>query len=81
MPLTDMEVRSAKPGARLIKLSDGGGACNYGSPQTVRSAGGSPIDLQAGKNCSPSASIQRPVFARRARRGKRLSGSMERRRH
>src|SRR2546430_13492718 len=25
MPLTDMEVRSAKPGARLVKLSDGGG--------------------------------------------------------
>jgi integrase len=25
MPLTDMEVRNAKPGARLIKLSDGGG--------------------------------------------------------
>jgi integrase len=25
MPLTDMEIRSAKPGARLIKLSDGGG--------------------------------------------------------
>ena len=25
MPLTDMEIRTAKPGARLIKLSDGGG--------------------------------------------------------
>jgi hypothetical protein len=25
MPLTDMEIRAAKPGARLIKLSDGGG--------------------------------------------------------
>ena len=25
MPLTDMEVRNAKPGARLVKLSDGGG--------------------------------------------------------
>ncbi len=25
MALTDMEVRSAKPGARLVKLSDGGG--------------------------------------------------------
>src|ERR1700731_1324740 len=25
MPVTDMEVRSAKPGARIVKLSDGGG--------------------------------------------------------
>ena len=25
MPLTDMEIRTAKPGARLAKLSDGGG--------------------------------------------------------
>jgi len=25
MALTDMEIRAAKPGARLIKLSDGGG--------------------------------------------------------
>ena len=25
MPLTDMEIRTAKPGARLVKLSDGGG--------------------------------------------------------
>ena len=25
MPLTDMEIRAAKPGARLVKLSDGGG--------------------------------------------------------
>ena len=25
MPLTDLELRSAKPGARLVKLSDGGG--------------------------------------------------------
>ena len=25
MTLTDMEIRAAKPGARLVKLSDGGG--------------------------------------------------------
>jgi integrase len=25
MPLTDMEIRAAKPGARLVKISDGGG--------------------------------------------------------
>jgi Arm DNA-binding domain len=25
MPLTDMEIRAAKPGARIVKLSDGGG--------------------------------------------------------
>jgi hypothetical protein len=25
MPLTDMEIRTAKPGARIVKLSDGGG--------------------------------------------------------
>ncbi|MFO1124886.1 MAG: Arm DNA-binding domain-containing protein, partial [Methylocystis sp.] len=25
MPLTDMEVRTAKPSTRLVKLSDGGG--------------------------------------------------------
>ncbi len=25
MPLTDMEIRAAKPGARLVKLPDGGG--------------------------------------------------------
>jgi hypothetical protein len=40
MPLTDVEVRTAKAGARLAKLSDGGG------PQlcitTARNAGVSP---------------------------------------
>ena len=25
MPLTDVEIRAAKPGARIVKLSDGGG--------------------------------------------------------
>ena len=36
MPLTDMEIRTTKPGARLIKLSDGGGLQLWITPDGVK---------------------------------------------
>src|SRR5579875_2594597 len=64
MPLSDLEIRAAKPGDRLFKLSDGG-ASNCGSHQTARSVGAWHTGSRAGKNCLPSESI--PPGLREAR--------------
>ncbi len=42
---------------------------NFGLCLTARSAGGSPIALREARRRSPSASIGRPAFMRRGRRG------------
>jgi hypothetical protein len=70
--------KSARPSLVPVSSSSRTAAgCNCGSCRTARSAGASPIDLRAGNNCSPSGSIQRPASAKRARRGKTLSGSWQ----
>ena len=77
MPLTDMEIRTAKPGARIVKLSDGGGLQLWIMPDgakrwrfAYRLAG---VQKVLAIGVYPAIGL-----ARRERRGKRPSGSWPR---